>query len=139
MKNSLLALLILFPCLAISQKADDLVGVWITEENKSHIEISYSDQNQMFSGTIIWLKEPLENGKPKVDEKGNKILGLQILNEFVFEDDEWVDGTIYDPESGKTYYCTITLENQNKIKVRGSLDPMGWLGRTTTWIRNTSK
>ncbi len=93
----------------------------------------------MFSGKIIWLKEPLVDGKPRLDENGNKVMGLQILNDFIFEDDEWVDGTIYDPESGKTYYCTISLENQNKIKVRGSLDPMGWLGRTETWIRNTSK
>jgi uncharacterized protein (DUF2147 family) len=57
------------------------------------------------------------------------------LKNFVFEDGEWVDGTIYDPKTGNTYYSTIEMVNENKLEVRGSLDPFGLIGRTDTWVR----
>ena len=53
----------------------------------------------------------------------------------VFDEDEWIDGTIYDPKVGSTYYCSIEMPNKNKLEVRGSLDPFGLVGRTDTWVR----
>jgi Uncharacterized protein conserved in bacteria len=123
-----------------AQKADDVVGQWYSEKNESLIEI-YKTGNK-FYGKIIWLKEPLRDGKPKVDDKNpdeklrnRPLIGLVILKDFVFDGkDEWSDGQIYDPKSGKTYSCYMELENKDKLKIRGYIG-ISLIGRTTYWTR----
>lgn len=123
-----------------AEKADDIIGQWYTENNESLVEI-YKN-NGKYYGKIIWLKEPNRNGKPKLDEKNpddklkeRPILGLNILKDFVFDgSNEWNDGKIYDPKSGKTYSCYIKFEETDKLKIRGYIG-ISLLGRTTYWIR----
>lgn len=94
-------------------EGDAIVGKWLNQEGTSHIQI-FKATNGSFAGKyygkIVWLKEPLKNGKPKVDDlnpdpkkQSVPLLGLQILKDFVYdaEDKEWEDGTIYDPKTGK--------------------------------------
>ncbi|NEN22630.1 DUF2147 domain-containing protein [Cryomorpha ignava] len=127
---------ILLSLTALSQDANDILGTWMTQEGKGEIEIYRKQGTDFFYGKIVWLKDPKdENGKPIKDAKGTPVLNLVNLKDFVFDDGEWVDGTIYDPESGDTYYCTIEMENYDKLKVRGSIDPMGWIGKTKYWDR----
>jgi uncharacterized protein (DUF2147 family) len=121
-------------------KADDIVGVWLTA-GKEPAKIQVYRSGDKFFGKIVWLKNPDKNGKPKVDSKnpdknkqGQKILGLVILEHFKFDEDEWEDGKIYDPESGKTYSCNISLNGTNTLKVRGYIG-ISLLGRTETWTR----
>ena len=57
----------------------------------------------------------------KIDEKNaenRQVLGIELLTGFSFNDDSYTDGKIYDPESGKTYDCKMTLRD-NILKVRG--------------------
>jgi uncharacterized protein (DUF2147 family) len=123
-----------------AEKADDIVGQWYTENNESLVEIFKN--NSKFYGKIIWLKEPNRNGKPKLDEKNpddklkeRPIIGLLILKDFVFDgSNEWNDGKIYDPKSGKTYSCYIKFEAKDKLKIRGYIG-ISLLGRTTYWTR----
>ncbi len=135
------ALFFLFTSLLMAQqKADDVLGQWYSENNESLIEI-YKSGNKYF-GKIIWLKEPLRDGKPKIDDKNpddkfkdRPIVGLVILKDFVFDGkDEWSDGKIYDPKSGKTYSCFMELENKDKLKIRGYIG-ISLIGRTTYWTR----
>ncbi len=133
-------LFLLFTKVLYAQKADDVVGQWYSEKNESLIEI-YKTGNK-FYGKIIWLKEPLRDGKPKVDDKNpdeklrnRPLIGLVILKDFVFDGkDEWSDGQIYDPKSGKTYSCFMELENKDKLKIRGYIG-ISLIGRTTYWTR----
>jgi uncharacterized protein (DUF2147 family) len=122
--------------------ANDIVGVWLTggdEPAKIQIYRSYDK----FYGRIIWLQNPEKDGNPRVDKnnpdeskRNRQIVGLGILNGMKFDKDdkEWHGGKIYDPESGKTYNCQITLRTRNTLRVRGYV---GWslLGRTETWTR----
>ena len=118
------------------QSPNDILGNWISEDGKGIIEIYKSHESTMYFGKIIWLKEPKgPDGNPIKDVNGNTILNMVNLKDFVFEDGHWKDGTVYDPESGKTYYSKLSLENTNKLKLRGSIDPMGWIGKTTYWER----
>ncbi|MBE9480877.1 MAG: DUF2147 domain-containing protein [Bacteroidetes bacterium] len=130
---------------AQNQKATDIEGVWLNEDTDAHVEI-YKIDGKYF-GKIIWLRDPIdeETGKPKKDKNNpdeslqdQLTLGLKILNDFVFDgDDEWEDGTIYDPKNGKTYSCYIKFEdenNLNKLKIRGYIG-ISWFGRTTYWTR----
>jgi len=123
-----------------AQEDDDIIGIWMPSEGTSYIRIYKNKENKKYFGQIVWLKEPNdENGKPKRDPKGEPVLKMVNLKDFIFEDDEWTDGTIYDPKSGNLYYCTIEMIKKDKIEVRGSLDPFGLVGRTDVWVRMKTK
>jgi len=123
-------------------KADDIVGTWLTPgDNSAKIEIYRSGQK--YYGKIVWMKYPNYNGKPKIDSnnpdkaKRNKPrLGLEIMKGFKFNGkDEWEDGDIYDPETGKTYSSFIYMKDRNILKLRGYIG-ISLLGRTETWTRS---
>ena len=140
--------LVIYPFAQISAQeviADDILGVWLNEDKDAHVEI-YESGGKYF-GKIIWLKEPIreETGKPKLDRenedeslRSRPVMGMLLLNEFSFDgDDEWEDGTIYDPKNGKTYKCYMEFEdedNKDNLKVRGFIG-FSLLGRTTYWTR----
>jgi uncharacterized protein (DUF2147 family) len=134
-------LLLIGATLSAQTKADDIVGVWLTG-GKEPAKIQVYKASDKYFGKIVWLKNPDKDGKPKVDSKnpdkakqGQKIMGLVILQNFKFDDDdEWNDGKIYDPESGKTYSCNLSLNGNNTLKVRGYIG-ISLLGRTETWTR----
>lgn len=118
------------------------VGLWLTEGGKSRVEINSC--GEMLCGTIVWLKEPLdEKGQEKVDEnnpdeilRDRKIVGLKLLNGFVPGDEPgvWVKGTIYNPEDGDTYKCTMRLNGEGSLKVRGYVG-IPLFGKTQIWTR----
>jgi uncharacterized protein (DUF2147 family) len=121
-------------------KADDILGVWLTT-GKEPAKIEIYKSGQKYYGKIIWLLNPLSNGKSKVDannpvknKRHQQIIGLIILSDFEFDDNKWDDGEIYDPESGKTYSCHLTLKDKNTLKVRGYIG-VSLLGRTETWTK----
>ena len=132
--------MLVFP--AYSQtKADDIIGVWLTSgKEPAKIQIYKSDGK--FYGKIIWLKNPIENGKQKVDannpdeaKRNNPIIGLVLLTGFKFDgDEEWNGGDIYDPESGRIYRSYMYLKNKNTLKVRGYVG-ISLFGRTESWTR----
>lgn len=144
--SGLFILVFLLPLTGVSGQnsaADDILGTWLNADKDAHIKI-YKERGEYF-GKIIWLKTPIdpETGKPKLDKenpdpklRSRKTLGLVILKDFVFDDDEWEDGSIYDPKSGKTYNSYMKLENKDKLAVRGYIG-RSWmgLGRTTEWTR----
>jgi uncharacterized protein (DUF2147 family) len=124
-------------------KGDDILGDWYTAENKTVVKI-YKNKSDYYFGKITWLKNPNDElGKAKLDKENpdpklrdTPLLGLLILKSFKFEDDKWAGGTIYDPENGKTYKCTMKLTDKNTLDVRGYIG-ISAIGRTTTWKRKT--
>ncbi|WP_199269671.1 DUF2147 domain-containing protein [Mucilaginibacter lacusdianchii] len=126
---------------AFAQQADAIVGKWINPSGEGQIQI-YKKGNQYF-GKLAWIKVPNDEttGKPKTDVKNpnpslqlRPILGLELLKDFTFDgDDTYENGTIYDPKSGKTYSCKMTL-NGSKLKIRGYIG-ISLLGRTEVWSR----
>lgn len=121
-------------------QTDPIVGTWFNEEKTAKVRI-YKATNGKFYGKIVWLQTPEKDGKPRVDEnnpdkdKRNEPLdGLVILKGFEKDgDDEYDDGTIYDPKNGKTYSCIITHKG-DKLDVRGYVG-FSWIGRTTEWTK----
>lgn len=124
-----------------------VLGVWKTEGEKSHVEISRCGDT--LCGRIVWLKEPLYTkdadgpvGKPKTDRNNPNpakqslpIVGLKIMDGFVPDGEaRWEKGTIYDPENGRTYRCKMKLVSPDRLEVRGFIG-ISLVGRTTTWVR----
>ncbi|MCH7401733.1 DUF2147 domain-containing protein [Belliella kenyensis] len=125
--------------LSFAQNADDILGEWYTTEKDAKIKIFKSGNK--YSGKIVWLKEPNENGKPKVDEnnsdkskRGQPIQGLELLSDFEWNGKVWENGTIYDPSSGKTYSCTIKKKDDKTIDVRGYIG-ISLAGKSVEWTK----
>jgi uncharacterized protein (DUF2147 family) len=125
-----------------SSWAGKAVGTWATEEGKSHVKIMACGEK--LCGNIIWLKEPLgEQGAPKSDARNPEpslqnrpIIGLPLLVDFSAGEDAdvWNNGTIYNPEDGAIYSCTLTLLDSNTLKVRGYVG-LPLFGKTQIWTR----
>jgi uncharacterized protein (DUF2147 family) len=137
------------PARAAAPAADRVVGLWLTEERDAHVRVERVGDR--YEGTIVWLKEPRfpadddqgMAGQPKVDRenpdparRAAPILGLRIVQGFRFRDGEWKDGTIYDPNNGKTYKCRMWFEGET-LRVRGFIG-ISLLGRSTSWTRVAS-
>jgi uncharacterized protein (DUF2147 family) len=136
----LVILLCVFGFVEAQVKADDIVGTWLTHGNKP-AKIQIYNAGGQYHGKIVFLQFPLENGRPMVDKnnpdksrQGEPLLGLELLSGFGFDKDEWSGGRIYDPESGKTYSCTISLKDPRTLKVRGYVG-ISLFGRTEVWTR----
>ena len=134
MKKCLLLLALVFSSLFASAQIDKIVGEWYTGDDetgavKALVDI-YKGDNGLYYGKIIKVfKNGQEN--PNSDRKG-----LVIVKDMQAEDGILKGGTIYEPESGKTYYAKISYnEADNTITLRGSLDRRGWVGRSQTWIK----
>jgi uncharacterized protein (DUF2147 family) len=128
--------------------ADDVLGVWNTQERDAKIEIYKCGIK--YCGKIVWLKEPtypagskegtpdtpvLDHNNPEPNLRKTPLLGLPILLDFLFAgDNEWNYGKIYDTENGKTYSGILTLVSPHQLQVRGFII-IPLIGGTTTWMR----
>ncbi len=132
----------------LSAQADKVLGFWLTEKGTSQVEITKGTDGKYY-GKISWLEEPNEYGKPKVDSenpdpalKDRLILGLPILEDFEYnkKNKEWVNGSIYDPDNGKTYDCFMWFDDdQSVLQIKGFVMGMRFLGRTTTWKKEKDR
>ncbi|MPN07014.1 hypothetical protein SDC9_154273 [bioreactor metagenome] len=62
------------------------------------------------------------------------IVGLKIITDMKVDGKKISGGSILDPATGKIYSCTISFDqDKGKLKVRGSLDKSGIIGRTQYW------
>ena len=134
MKKCFLLLALVFSSLFASAQIDKIVGEWYTVYDetgavKALVNI-YKGDNGLYHGQIIKVfKDGQEN--PNSDRKG-----MVIVKDMKAEDGMLKGGTIYEPESGKTYYAKISYNAEdNTITLRGSLDKRGWVGRSQTWIK----
>ena len=140
-KNVLLILFIFSALPVLSQTKDAILGKWLNASGEGQILVYKTGDT--YAGKLIWLKEVNNrDGQIKRDEKNPKsalknrpLLGIQLLQNFVYQKDGvWEEGSIYDPKTGKTYSCTISMISSDKLSVRGYVG-ISLLGRTETWQR----
>jgi uncharacterized protein (DUF2147 family) len=120
--------------------AQDVLGKWKLEDGTAIVEVYKS--GDAFNGKIVWLEKPAqEDGTPTVDKNNpdpalrkRQLIGLNMLHGLKSNGKEYTGGKIYDPGNGKTYNCSMKVEGK-VLKVRGSLDKKGLLGRTMDWFR----
>lgn len=136
MKQIISIFLIAISFSALGQpKPDAIVGEWLTAAKDGKVQI-YKSGNKFF-GKISWGNRP--NGKdtnnPDPKLRDQNLIGLVILKDFSFNGkDKWEDGTIYDPNNGKTYSCVIRIKDEKTLEVRGYIG-ISLLGRTEVWTR----
>lgn len=136
LRIALLCSLLFAPSLLSAQSGPDaILGTYLTEGGKSRVVIS--KQGSAYIGTIAWLKKGdiLDEKNPDKSEAAKKLTGKVILRGLTHEGGaEYKGGKIYDPESGKTYSCKATAQDNGDLRVRGFIGA-ALFGRTTTWKR----
>ena len=139
------AFTLLFIPLFLQAQANKIEGTWYNDEKTSTIEITKGSDGK-YVGHITWLDEPNEYGKPKLDKENpnanlakKPLLGLAIVKKFVYDSKkkQWTDGSIYDPENGKTYDCYAWFEDGNyrELYIKGYVAGIKALGRKTMWTK----
>ena len=128
----------------VAAMAQDVVGKWKLDDGSAIVEVY--KQGDAYNGKIVWLQNPTEpDGTPAVDTNNpdpslrkRQLIGLNMLSGLKKADGEYSGGKIYDPGNGKTYNCSMKVEG-NVLKVRGSLDKRGLIGRTMDWYRQKNE
>jgi uncharacterized protein (DUF2147 family) len=117
----------------------DITGRWLSGDKTGWIEIRLVDGNPV--GIAAGATDPadadrLDELNPDPALCSRALRGITILQGFHYAGEQvWQGGTIYDPNSGKTYKSTITLVDRNTLKVRGFVG-VSLFGRSDTWTRD---
>lgn len=123
---------------------DEVLGKWKTIDDetgrvKSIVEL-YKKGDKLFGKVIKLFRLPDEDQDPKCDKcdlkdprYNQRVLGMEIIKDMIWDDDEWDDGYILDPKKGKVYDCKLWLE-EGELQVRGYIV---FFFRTQTWVRPT--
>lgn len=131
----LLALLSFFSqgfTLAKRVSPNDIIGIYWSPKKDAKIEIYL--KGQQYFGKFVWAATPRKDIKNSTKSLQNRnILGLEFLTKFTYDDGVYNGGEIYDPETGKTYSCKMSLEG-NSLKVRGYIG-FSLFGRTEYFER----
>ncbi len=139
-RSSLLTVFLLVFAVAFCQK-NTVVGHWKTIDDKTGKALSIIkiyEKDKIFYGKVIDILDP--KGRNKLcencpgDDKGKPFLGLVVMSGLKKHGKEYSGGKILDPLNGDFYKCYITLENDDKLKVRGYIG-FAIFGRTQYWYR----
>ena len=121
--------------------SQNVIGEWKTIDDdtgvaKSIVEV-YKEDGKVFGMVKRILREDKRDVRCtecEGERKNEKVEGMVILRNLTKDDDEFTDGTITDPENGKTYDAKIWLneDDPNTLMVRGYIS---FLYRTQEWKR----
>jgi len=137
-KSTVVMLFIAITSRMAQNKEDVIIGIWETETKDAKMEIFKS--GNLYNGKLLWGDKIVEaDGKtskkdihnPDTKLRTRNIIGIVNLSGLKFENGKYVDGSIYDPPSGKTYDCKAWIEN-GKLQLRGFIG-FSLIGRTATW------
>jgi uncharacterized protein (DUF2147 family) len=124
----------------LSAKLRSAVGRWQVVNNDGtpggKVEI-YLENGKLF-GKVTELR-PGRKPEDRCDKCAGEaskqpILGMVILRDFHPDGDDWVGGTVLDPENGKEYKGKVWAVGKDQLHMRGFVG-ISLLGRTATWTR----
>lgn len=140
--KAILFLLFAFSTFSSFAQVEKILGEWKTVddktgENRAVVRI-FKATDGLYYGKI---EKMLKYADAVCDhcegaDKGKPVLGMLIIRGMKEDNGVLKEGYVLDPESGKKYYGTISLDEKNgKLKLRGSLDKRGVLGRNQYWVK----
>ena len=123
----------------MAQQANPILGRWLTQPGDGIIEITRTADNT-YLGTIIGGNAPhrVDEHNPDPAHRQQLLLGQVILKDMHEDDGALVGGTIYEPDTGRTYKCRIETLDHDRLKVRGFIG-VSLLGRSQVWTRFTGQ
>lgn len=143
MKKTLFIIMLAFvQSVCLNAQISKILGEWITVDDNTGQDMAvvniYKATDGKYYGKIVKI---LVDGNQNNtctectgDDKNKPILGMVIIRSMEEKDGELVSGKVLDPDNGKFYYAKISYDN-GRLKLRGSLDKAGILGRSQYWKR----
>jgi uncharacterized protein (DUF2147 family) len=118
-----------------SAHAGSLEGNWVTQGGAGVIAIKRCPEG--LCGRIAGFARSVDpaHGAP-TDFQGRPMCGSRILVAAPGAEGAW-DGHITDPETGKEWTCSITLDASGRLHLRGYV-LLPELGQTQVWTRATT-
>ncbi|WP_409020515.1 DUF2147 domain-containing protein [Brevundimonas vesicularis] len=122
---------------AVPALAADPTGLWQTQTNNGQVRIERC--GNALCGTLVTSAAIRANPDQKdvknkdESQRGRTLRGLRMLSGFTGGPTEWRGGSVYNPEDGGTYRGTITMPNDNTLRLRGCI--VAPLCKTQTWTR----
>jgi len=117
------------------------IGLWYAEGGAARVAIEA--RGDALCGRVVWLRSPFDDDGCDLRDRNNPdpalrrrpVVGLDVLHGLKARSDgTWDDGGIYDPSTGNTYTCSLTLDGDDRLRLRGYVG-IPLIGRTTTWTR----
>ena len=126
--------------LAAAGGSDDqamlILGNWLTEPRDGIIQISIAGDGS-YQGKIVGGNNPQRQDQHNPDpaRRSQLLLGQTIFQGMKYDGEgRWSGGTIYDPDSGRTYKCRLERLDPDRLQVRGFIG-IALLGRSQVWTR----
>jgi uncharacterized protein (DUF2147 family) len=121
---------------ASDDQARLILGNWLTEPRDGIIQISMAGDGS-YQGKIVGGNSPQRQDQHNPDpaRRSQLLLGQTIFQGMKYDGEgQWSGGTIYDPDSGRTYKCRLQRLDQDRLQVRGFIG-FSLLGRSQVWTR----
>lgn len=123
--------------------ANDISGYWLTAQKGSIIQ--FSKTGNTFSGKMAWNRNPYDkSGKPLKDvnnpdksKRNNPLIGTEMVTGLTYnpKTDTYENGKIYQPNTGKSFNCTVKLTDKNTVMhLTGGV---GFITKTLVWTRTS--
>ncbi len=124
----------------LTPKLQNVVGHWqvIDSDGSKGGQVETYIENGILFGKVTGARpgrspDSVCNKCPGV-LKGQRIMGMIVIRNFHPEGDDWVGGTVVDPENGKEYKGKMWAIGSDKLGMRGFVG-ISLIGRTATWVR----
>ena len=124
----------------LTPKLQNVVGHWqvLNSDGSPNGKVDTYLVNGKLFGKVTEMR-PGRTPKDVCDKcsgeyKNQLILGMVLMRDFHPDGDDWVEGTVVDPENGKEYKGKIWAVGNNTLKMRGYVG-ISLLGRTESWVR----
>ncbi|WP_413987823.1 DUF2147 domain-containing protein [Labrys okinawensis] len=102
-------------------RAGDASGTWLRDNGESKVKIGSC--GAALCGSVTWVKEAAKQGS----------VGKRVFYDMVPDGDNKWKGKAFNPDDGKTYTGTMTL-NGDKLTTAGCMLG-GLICRSVTWAR----
>jgi len=129
--------------LARDAAAASAVGLWWADQGAAQVEIR--ERDGALEGMIVWLRAPFGlDGCPLRDRqnpdealRSRPVLGLKIIEDLRPDPEQaatWTGGSVYEPNSGRTFRLSARLEQPDRLVLRGFVG-FELIGQSQTWFR----
>ena len=129
--------------LAATQPGSSPEGRWLTQRKHGIVEIYRCAADGTLCGRLVWFQiekgdtntQGLDLRNPDPARRNRSLCGLVFMSGLKpAGPNVWEDGSLYDPETGKTYSGKITLQADGTLLLRGYI-AVPLLGESNVWTR----
>ena len=124
-------------------QADKVVGTYKAVRNGVTSKVKVFKYQDGYRAQVLWVDNlKMEGGSirkdpknPDASKRNTRADQIVLIDKVKYNGkDNWNEGKIYDPTSGKVYSVTLSFKNDKTLKVRGYIGtPM--LGESMYWTK----